>query len=160
MYTIPAPQRESQPTLPLSRVAILQRGSESHTRATTTHSDWLDPNPSPNRVHSTRHTDVSRDPRYEIGCLSAIDGGSQCTAAPRRIPDWVLSREEIQELYSAGHGTASDLIYAKGVSDSPHPDHTSFHKKACTLIVIEIGFCNDLGSNIKLEAKTKKYSPS
>jgi hypothetical protein len=69
--------------------------SESHPRATTPHSDWLEPNPNPNRVHNTRHTDVSRDPRYKPESLSAIDGDSLCTAAPRRIPDWVLSREEI-----------------------------------------------------------------
>ena len=72
--------------------------------------------------------------------LSAIDGDSQCTAAPRRIPDWVISREEIHELYSARHGTTPDLIYARGVPDSPHPDLTSFNRKACTIIVIEIGF--------------------
>jgi hypothetical protein len=54
------------------------------------------------------------------------------------MPDWVLSREEIQELYSAGHGTAPDLIYARGVPDSPHPDRTSVNKKACTLIIKEI----------------------
>jgi len=131
--------------------------SESHPRETTPHSDWLDPIPSPNRVLSTRHTDVSRDLRYETGTLSAVDGDTQCPASPRRIPDWVVSRKEIQELYFAGHGTAPDLIYAKGVPDSPHPDHASFDKKAYTLVIIEIGFCRDLGCDTKLDAKTNKY---
>ena len=97
--------------------------SESHPRETTPHSDLLDPIPSPDRVHNTRHTDASRDPRYETGSLSAVDGDTQCTATPAAyIPEWVLSIEEIKELYSAGHGTAPDLIYARGVRDSPHPD--------------------------------------
>ena len=65
-------------------------------------------------------------------------------AVPRRIPEWVLSLEEIQELYTADHGTAPDLIYARGVPDSPSPDPTSFNKKLCTLIIVEIGFCRDL----------------
>jgi hypothetical protein len=54
---------------------------------------------------------------------------------------------------------APDLIYASGVPDSPSPDPTSFNKKLCTLIVVEIGFCKDLGCEDKLEAKTNKYIP-
>jgi hypothetical protein len=83
----------------------------------------------------------------------------ECTAAPNRIPEWILSHEEIQELYIAGHGTAPDLIYARGVPDSPSPDPTSFNKRLCTLIFVEIGFCRDLGCDSKHEAKTAKYSP-
>ena len=92
--------------------------------------------------------------------LATVDGDSRCTAAPRRIPKWVLSLEEVQELYSAGHGKAPELIYAREVPDFPHPDPTSFNTKLCTLIVVEIGFCRDLGCDSKLEAKTKKYTPS
>ena len=44
-------------------------------------------------------------------------------------------------LFEAGHGTSPDLIYARGVPDSPSPDLTSFDRKQCTLIIIEIGFC-------------------
>ena len=29
----------------------------------------------------------------------------------------------------------------------------------CTLIIVEIGFCKDLGCDIKFEKKTEKYSP-
>jgi hypothetical protein len=82
----------------------------------------------------------------------------QCTRAPRSIPEWVLPREEMQELYASGHGTAPDLIYARGVLDSPIPDPSSFNKKLCTLIIIEVGFYRDLGCVTKQEAKTKKYS--
>jgi hypothetical protein len=71
----------------------------------------------------------------------------------------VLSLEEIQELHAAGHGTAPDLIYARGVPDSPSPDPTSFDKKLCTLIIVEVGFCRDLGCEEKLEAKIIKYAP-
>jgi hypothetical protein len=79
--------------------------------------------------------------------------------APRRILVWILSHEETQELCAAGHGTTPDLIYAKGVPDSPSPDPTSFNKKLCTLIIVEVGFCRDLGCGAKLEAKTTKYAP-
>jgi hypothetical protein len=96
--------------------------SDSQPKETTPRPDWLDPNPSPTRVQSTHHMVVSRDPRYETGTLSAVDGDTQCTEAPRRIPEWVSSREEIKELYSARNGTALDLIYARGGPDFPHPD--------------------------------------
>ena len=99
------------------------------------------------------------DPRYKTVTLSAAYGDIHGTEAPRRIPEWVISREEIQELYSAGNGTAPDLIYARGVPDSPHPDQASFNKKTCTLIIIQIGFFTDLGCDTKLDAKTTKYSP-
>jgi hypothetical protein len=61
-------------------------------------------------------------------------------------------------LLEAGHGTIPDLIYARGVPDAPSPDPTSFDKKHCTLIIVEIGFYRDLGCDIKVEKNTKKYS--
>jgi hypothetical protein len=115
--------------------------------------------PNPPRTDIRRHTDVSQELRYTQRVLSAARSDAECTAAPRRIPEWILSHEEIQELYAAGHGTAPDLIYARGVPDSPSPDPTTFNKKLCTLIIIEIGFCRDLGCDTKLEAKTAKYAP-
>jgi len=95
--------------------------NDPHPREHTSHSRWLDPMPNPSRVHRMRHTDVSRDPRYETWSLSAVDGDSECTAAPRRIPVWVLSTEETHELYSAGHGIIPDHIYTRGVLDLPTP---------------------------------------
>jgi hypothetical protein len=62
-------------------------------------------------------------------------------------------------LFEAGHGTAPGLIYVRGVPDTPSPDPTSFNKKQCILILIEIGFCRDLGCDVKFDEKTVKYSP-
>jgi hypothetical protein len=62
-------------------------------------------------------------------------------------------------LFEAGHGTAPDLIYARGVADFSSPDPISFDRKQCTLIIIEIGFCRDVGCVEKLEEKTSKYAP-
>ncbi len=62
-------------------------------------------------------------------------------------------------MFEAGHATAPDLIYARGVPNTPSPDPTSFDKKQCTLIVIEIGFCRDLCCKDKFEEKNTKYSP-
>ncbi len=62
-------------------------------------------------------------------------------------------------LYEAGHGTAPDLVYARGVPDNPSPDLTAFDKKRCSLIIVEIGFCRDLGCEDKFEEKNTKYAP-
>jgi hypothetical protein len=138
---------------------ISPHGLEHTPSETISHSNWLDPIPSPNTIRHTRHTDVSQDPRYSLGCFSAAEGDAKCTAAPCRIPEWILSHEEIQELHAVGHGTTPDLIYVRRVPDSPSPDPASFNKKLCTLIVVEIGFCRDLGCEDKIEAKTNKYIP-
>ncbi len=61
-------------------------------------------------------------------------------------------------MFEAGHGTTPDLIYARGVPDTPSPDPTSFDRKHCTLIIIEIGFYRDLGCDVKFDEKTEKYS--
>ncbi len=51
------------------------------------------------------------------------------------------------------------LIYARGVPEAPSPDPTTFNKRLCTLNIIEVGFCRDLGCDTKLDAKTAKYAP-
>jgi hypothetical protein len=56
--------------------------------------DWLAPLPTSEEVRRRRHTDVSHDPRYNHWDLSATAGDAKCTAAPRRIPDWVLPLRE------------------------------------------------------------------
>ncbi len=61
-------------------------------------------------------------------------------------------------MFEAGHGTTPDLIYARGVPDTPFPDPTYFDKKHCNLIIIEIGFYRDLGCDAKFDKKTEKYS--
>ncbi len=62
-------------------------------------------------------------------------------------------------LFDAGHGTTLDLLYARGVPETPSPEPSSFDKKKCTLIVVEIGFCRDLGCDTKFEKKTEKFPP-
>jgi len=62
-------------------------------------------------------------------------------------------------LFKAGHGASPDLVYARGVPDTPAPDPTSFDRKQCALIIVEIGFCRDLGCDIKIDKKTEKYPP-
>ena len=79
--------------------------------------DWFAPLPTSEEICHRSHTDVSHDPRYHHWGLSAADGDDECTAAPRRIPDWVLPHGETHMLFDVGHGTAQDLIYARGVPD-------------------------------------------
>ena len=70
-------------------------------------------------------------------------------------PHCVPPPGELQTLFQAGHGTALDLIYAKRVLNSPSPDPTSFDRKQCTLIIVEIGLCKDLDCKIKTEKRPK-----
>ena len=62
-------------------------------------------------------------------------------------------------LFDAEHGTTPDLIYGRCVTNTPSPESTSFDKQHYTLIIVEIGFCRDLGCDVKLDKKTEKYSP-
>jgi hypothetical protein len=57
-------------------------------------------------------------------------------------------------LFEAGHGTTPDLTYARGAPYTPSFAPTSFDKKQCILIIVEIGFYMDLGCDLKLEKKT------
>ena len=56
--------------------------------------DWFAPLSTSEDFRSRRHTDVSQDPRYNHWGISAADGDAECTAAPRRIPNWVLPQRE------------------------------------------------------------------
>jgi len=151
-----------QPMTTGNSIELLSPTSEdpdlSPTTETTSH-DWLAPLPTTEEIRRWRHTDVSQDPKCNHRGLSAAAGDAECTASPSRIPDWVISHEETQMMFEAGHGTAPDLIYARGVPDTPSPDPTSFDRKQCTLIIVEIGFCRDLGCDTKFDKKTDKYSP-
>jgi hypothetical protein len=91
--------------------------------------------------------------------LSTSDYDAECTATPNRIPPWVLPPEEAQDLFKAGHGTAPDLIYARDILDTPHSDQSTTDKKLCTILLLEVGFCRDLGCDKKHNDKTEKYYP-
>jgi hypothetical protein len=58
-----------------------------------------------------------------------------------------------------GHGTAPDLIYARGVPDTPSPDPSTPDRKKCNLIIIEVGFCQAFGCHKRLQEKTVRYAP-
>ncbi len=116
---------------------------------------WIDPLPSIEATRIRRHTDVLHYPRYSLLGPIASDYNTKCTAAP----PWVLPPKETQALHEGGHGTTPDLIYARGVPDTPDPGKTNFDKHLFTLIFIVIGFSRDLGCNKKNSEKTKKYSP-
>ncbi len=60
---------------------------------------------------------------------------------------------------AAGGGAAPDIVYARGVPADPNPDINAFNRKDCSLILIEVGFCRDLGCHEKYAAKTVKYLP-
>ena len=47
----------------------------------------------------------------------------------------------------------------QGSTRPPSPDPTSFNKKLCTLIIVEVRFSRGLGCEEKREAKTNKYIP-
>jgi hypothetical protein len=89
--------------------------------------------------------------------LITSDYDAECTAAPNRISPWVLPPEEAQALFEVGHGTAPDLICARGIPDTPHPGQSTPDKKLCTLILLEVGSCRGLGCDKKHNEKTEKY---
>ena len=63
-------------------------------------------------------------------------------------------------LVEAGHGTTLDLIYARGVPNTPSPDPTSIDKKKCTLIIVEIGFYMTMAATLSSRRRTRNTSPS
>jgi hypothetical protein len=71
----------------------------------------------------------------------------------------MLPLETQEALFRAGHCTAPDLIYARGVQDTPSPDPRTFNRKKCNLILLEIRFCQDFGCQKRLQGKTSKYTP-
>ncbi len=54
---------------------------------------------------------------------------------------------------------APDLLYARGVPNSPTPDPSSFDKSTCSLLLIEIGFSSNLNLRSKIDENPQKYQP-
>ena len=106
-------------------LAPLPTAAESRHRTHTYPFSQSPPPPEIGVAQHRRHVDVSQDPRY---AQDTTDGDHECTTAPSRIPEWILPLEVQDSLFSAGHGTAPDLIYARGVPDSPKPDPTTFDR--------------------------------
>ena len=86
-------------------------------------------------------------------------GDLECTEVPTRIPDSILALETQETLFRAGLGTARDLIYARGVPDTPSPDPSTLESKKCNLILIEVEFYQDFGCHKRLQEKTAKNAP-
>ena len=78
-------------------------------------------------------------------------------AAPRYIPDWNLTQEDLDILIAAEVEAAPDIIYAQEVPADPTTDLNSIDLKDCYLILLEIGFCRDLGCHDKLTKKSEKF---
>jgi len=113
----------------LESLSSTEEDTDPYSNPETPPHEWLAPLPTSEDIRRKRHTDVSQDPRYNHWGLSANEGDTLCTTAPRRILDRVLPQGETKTMSQAGHGTAPDLIYARGVPDSPSPDSTSFDRK-------------------------------
>ena len=127
-------------------------------RGINTPMEWLELPPFAEDTRRIRHTDVSQDPRYPIPGSSASDGDMKYTEVSTRMPPWVLPAEETQNALRGIHGTALDLIYARGVLATPILDRNNVNKKFCPLILVEVEFCRDLGCDNKLTEKPEKYS--
>ena len=85
-------------------------------------------------------------------------GDSERTEALIRIPEWVLPHETHDALFAVGYGTALDLSYARGVPDTPLPDPSTFNRRKCNLILVEVGFCRDFGCHTMHQEETAKYA--
>jgi hypothetical protein len=79
--------------------------------------------------------------------------------APRYIPAWALPQEDLDNLMATRARAFPDVVYARGVPADPSPDIDAFNRKGCSLILIEVGFCRDLGYHLKYTEKTDKHLP-
>jgi len=118
-----------------------------------TTTDWLAFLTPREETRHKKHTGVSQDPRYS---LRSSEGDKECTRAPTRIPDKVMSFQTQECIFKSGHGTAPDLIYAMGIPDIPAPDPTTFDCKMCNRILIEVGFCGEFRCHAKLQEKINR----
>ena len=60
-------------------------------------------------------------------------------------------------LIANGHGTAHDLIYAKGEPDIPSSDPAAFDRMQRNFIIVETKFGRDIGCDDKLTKNIEKY---
>ena len=117
--------------------------------------EWLDPiNESPIPKPPRRHRRFGR----RLEPPPARGGHCQGRGMHYR-PEWVLPASELQALIDAGKCAAQDLIYARGVPSFPAPHLSQFQRSECTLLLIKVGFCRDLGCTEKCSEKQTKYAP-
>jgi hypothetical protein len=70
--------------------------------------------------------------------------------SPARIP---------RQINGGRSRSCPDIVYARGVPVDPSLDIDAFNMKDCSLILIEVSFCRDLGCNQKYTKKTETYLP-
>jgi hypothetical protein len=118
----------------------------------------------------TRGEDVSLDVpqlRMALDAFALHEGASSdpsvvpahAAAPPQYLPSWVLPHEDSDALRSLAQGVTPDLVYGVGVPDVLDPSLAAFDRKACSLILIEVGFCADLRCQVKFQGKLDKYTP-
>ena len=95
---------------------------------TNTPRDWIQSLSQEEKTGRKRHIDVSHDMRFTDMGLSAAVGDAERTEALTRIPPWVLAPDETKKLFEDGHGTAPNLMYAKGMPITHHPNLTNVNK--------------------------------
>ena len=96
--------------------------------------------------------DLVRPPQGQ----AALD---ESVSAPRFLPDWLLSNTDQQRLIQSGHGVAPDIVYAKGVPNLRDPPDSSYDPAQCVILLVEVGFCQDLRLQAKEHLKLCKYAP-
>ena len=107
----------------------------------------------------TRGTDVSLDVADLHKALTEFDShhAKDPAAIPKYLPDWILPPHISGILRELGLGVTPDLVFGMGVPDFTDPNAAQIDRAACTLIIIEVGFCADLRCHLKLQAKLDKY---
>ena len=83
----------------------------------------------------------------------------ESVSAPRFLPDWLLANADQQRLIQSGHGVAPDIVYAKGVPNLRDPPDNSYNPAQCVILLVEVGFCQDLRLQAKEHLKLCKYAP-
>ena len=82
---------------------------------------------------------------------------AECASAPRYLNEWVLPLGEKQRLISEGAGLAPDIVYARGVPNLTPPPLHSYTPRQCSLLLVEVGFRQDLRLQTKEQLKLGKY---
>jgi hypothetical protein len=113
-------------------------GNDTYSRDADTLSKWLTPIPITVDTRRRHHKDVLQDPGYTQRDPPPTTEAQSARRPLFYIPAWVFPIEETQSLFDRGHGTAPNLIYARGATNTPSPGPITFDKKLRTLIFFEI----------------------
>ena len=101
-------------------------------------------------AHATSRQGPPRDSDPSL-CLK------ECIHAPKYLPEWVLPKAVHDRLLAEGAGLAPDIVYARGVPNLCPPPPNSFNPCHCSLLLVEVGYCQDLRLDSKEQMKLGKY---